>query len=277
MSNKKIAVILSSAGELALQALFFRGALTSPELPSKEGVKELHELGLVETGTVERSYHGNECFTWLTPEGQRAAIERTTENHVCEGYNLKLGICRGGLRQFNGCAEAIESIITQIQATNNAFDELAQTVAVRFAGEHATENPASEGYNLRLNGSCSFNGAGFVGDIKSVRQLIQATDGAGISTLSPEDTLHQALVAALPSTPSDKVKERAEAIAEAVGAAYAKLKEPALVSVVSHGVFTGSIFVSPPTIDDKLGEEVRKITLAVIKRESEPGGLLFKK
>lgn len=76
MSTKNIETALSGAAEDVLHALFFRGALPSGDLPSKAGAAELRELGLAETRTTEVRYHGEDYFTWLTPEGQRLAIER---------------------------------------------------------------------------------------------------------------------------------------------------------------------------------------------------------
>lgn len=68
--------VLSGAAEDVLHALFFHGALPSGDLPSKTGAQELRELGFAETRTTECKYHGEDYFTWLTPDGQRVAIER---------------------------------------------------------------------------------------------------------------------------------------------------------------------------------------------------------
>ncbi len=58
-----------------MHALFFRGALSSGDLPSKCGAAELRERGLAETRHTTTSFGGEDYFTYLTPEGQKLAIE----------------------------------------------------------------------------------------------------------------------------------------------------------------------------------------------------------
>ena len=73
MSNKIIT--LSGAASDVLYALFYRGALVSGDLPSKSGTAELRELGFAETRHTATEYQKEKHFTFLTPEGQKFAVE----------------------------------------------------------------------------------------------------------------------------------------------------------------------------------------------------------
>lgn len=68
-------ITLSGAATDVLYALFFRGALTGGDLPSKSGAAELRELGFAESRHTATKYHEKNFFTFLTAEGQEFAIK----------------------------------------------------------------------------------------------------------------------------------------------------------------------------------------------------------
>ena len=68
-------ITLSGAATEVLNALFFRGALQSGELPAKSGAAELRELGFAETRHTATEYQKANYFTFLTAKGQEFAIK----------------------------------------------------------------------------------------------------------------------------------------------------------------------------------------------------------
>lgn len=66
---------LSDAAYDTLYSLFFRGALSSGDLPSKSGAAELRDLGLAETAHTKVTTTDGDYFTYLTPAGQEEAIK----------------------------------------------------------------------------------------------------------------------------------------------------------------------------------------------------------
>lgn len=167
MATLNTETVLSGAAEDVLHALFFRGALPSGDLPSKAGATELRELGLAETRTTECKYHGEDYFTWLTPEGMARAIDRIART-----------------------------------------DEQINTVTIRLELDDSGVVETLEKIGSKIRDSSAF------------RALACNAD---LSTSGPEDTLHEMLVATLPSTPTIELRARAEELAVAVNAAYAKL------------------------------------------------------
>ncbi|HFD2414919.1 DUF1983 domain-containing protein [Enterobacter hormaechei] len=85
-------ITLSGAATDVLYALFFRGALTGGDLPSKSGAAELRELGFAESRHTATKYHEKNFFTFLTAEGQEFAIK-----HLA---NTRFGVPAGG---YIGC------------------------------------------------------------------------------------------------------------------------------------------------------------------------------
>lgn len=85
-------ITLSGAATDVLYALFFRGALTDGDLPSKSGAAELRELGFAESRHTATKYHEKNFFTFLTAEGQEFAIK-----HLA---NTRFGVPAGG---YIGC------------------------------------------------------------------------------------------------------------------------------------------------------------------------------
>lgn len=85
-------ITLSCAATDVLYALFFRGALTDGDLPSKSGAAELRELGFAESRHTATKYHEKNFFTFLTAEGQEFAIK-----HLA---NTRFGVPAGG---YIGC------------------------------------------------------------------------------------------------------------------------------------------------------------------------------
>ncbi|MGE2269237.1 hypothetical protein ACME84_09225 [Enterobacter hormaechei] len=72
-------ITLSGAATDVLYALFFRGALTGGDLPSKSGAAELRELGFAESRHTATKYHEKNFFTFLTAEGQEFAIKHLAD------------------------------------------------------------------------------------------------------------------------------------------------------------------------------------------------------
>lgn len=72
---------LSGGAQDTLFALFFRGALSSGDLPAKSGAAELRDRGLAETGHTAIAYQGEDYFTWLTSAGQKFCIEHFVKSH----------------------------------------------------------------------------------------------------------------------------------------------------------------------------------------------------
>ncbi|HHA1525572.1 TPA: hypothetical protein ACOED2_000621 [Enterobacter hormaechei subsp. xiangfangensis] len=85
-------ITLSGAATDVLYALFFRGALTGGDLPSKSGAAELRELGFAESRHTATKYHEKNFFTFLTAEGKEFAIK-----HLA---NTRFGVPAGG---YIGC------------------------------------------------------------------------------------------------------------------------------------------------------------------------------
>ena len=89
-------ITLSGAATDVLYALFFRGALTGGDLPSKSGAAELRELGFAETRHTATEYQKENYFTFLTAEGQKFAIKHLVNTRfgetVKQEYYSPLGV-----------------------------------------------------------------------------------------------------------------------------------------------------------------------------------------
>ncbi len=102
MSNKIIT--LSGAASDVLYALFYRGALVSGDLPSKSGTAELRELGFAETRHTATEYQKEKHLTFLTPEGQKFAVEhlvntRFGKQQYCSSMMLRVEIDTSAIEQ----------------------------------------------------------------------------------------------------------------------------------------------------------------------------------
>lgn len=90
-------ITLSGAATDVLYALFFRGALTGGDLPSKSGAAELRELGFAETRHTATEYQKENYFTFLTAEGQKFAIKHLADTRfgqpVDKQYRSAITIC----------------------------------------------------------------------------------------------------------------------------------------------------------------------------------------
>ena len=102
-------ITLSGAATDVLYALFFRGALTGGDLPSKSGVAELRELGFAETRHTATEYQKENYFTFLTAEGQAFAIKHLVNT-------------RFGVKQY--CSAITIGVELDISDAQKTLDEL---------------------------------------------------------------------------------------------------------------------------------------------------------
>ncbi|EBY1362612.1 Fur-regulated protein [Salmonella enterica subsp. enterica serovar Senftenberg] len=106
-------ITLSGAATDVLYALFFRGALTGGDLPSKSGAAELRELGFAESRHTATKYHEKNHFTFLTAEGQKFAVEHLVNT-------------RFGKQEY--CSSVMFGVDIDTSAAQKAIDELDQRI-----------------------------------------------------------------------------------------------------------------------------------------------------
>ncbi|MCH9331531.1 DUF1983 domain-containing protein [Enterobacter hormaechei] len=118
-------ITLSGAATDVLYALFFRGALTGGDLPSKSGAAELRELGFAETRHTATEYQKENYFTFLTTEGQKFAIKHLADTRfgqpVDKQYRSAITI---GVDLDTSCAQqAVDELDDKIR-NSDAFKVL---------------------------------------------------------------------------------------------------------------------------------------------------------
>ncbi|EBG8292502.1 Fur-regulated protein, partial [Salmonella enterica] len=106
-------ITLSGAATDVLYALFFRGALTGGDLPSKSCAAELRELGFAESRHTATKYHEKNHFTFLTAEGQKFAVEHLVNT-------------RFGKQEY--CSSVMFGVDIDTSAAQKAIDELDQRI-----------------------------------------------------------------------------------------------------------------------------------------------------
>ncbi|WP_053116123.1 hypothetical protein [Franconibacter pulveris] len=102
---------LSGGAVDVLRALFFRGALPPGDIPSKSGVNELREAGLVHTQHTATPFGGGgeDYFTYLTAEGQKFAIQYLVETHFGEVKD------KPSMEMLRGMQEAIADSLDDVK------------------------------------------------------------------------------------------------------------------------------------------------------------------
>lgn len=102
---------LSGGAVDVLRALFFRGALSSGDIPSKSGAKELREAGLVHTQHTATPFGGGgeDYFTYLTAEGQKFAIHYLVETRFGEVKD------KPSMEMLRGMQEAIADSLDDVK------------------------------------------------------------------------------------------------------------------------------------------------------------------
>lgn len=125
MSNEKLLPLSDGAGDV-LYSLFFRGALQSGEIPSKAGVNELREAGLIHTQHTSTRFGGEDYFTFLTAEGQAFAIKYLV--------NTRFGVPAGGY----------------ISSTLDALDEIANLPYYKISSEIAIQQKIADALDTGL-------------------------------------------------------------------------------------------------------------------------------
>ena len=136
-------ITLSGAATDVLYALFFRGALTGGDLPSKSGAAELRELGFAESRHTATKYHEKNFFTFLTAEGQEFAIK-----HLA---NTRFGVPAGG---YIGCPidEPRDGINSYCPIEDFKWGWFVDKTGKAYIHEALIgDGVLSTGYNVKLN------------------------------------------------------------------------------------------------------------------------------